>query len=192
MEFIVALINAGSDKVSFFAGLCLLLVAVFCHKPVTLGRIRLPRIDNLGRSVSLVIGLVLLGWPVFSWTAGSNVGLISREPAPQSVVLQAERPQEFMLPTGEAIGVFAYDISSRGTFHLLLFNVGRNAEQFIGKDVSHSALMQKIGQGAVIYDQALTRGGTYHFTLNGRQHSLQVKRVDWFLIGADYAVLEIE
>jgi len=46
------IINATYDKVTFIGGLSLVMVSVFCSRPVAIWNIKLPAIDRIGRGIS--------------------------------------------------------------------------------------------------------------------------------------------
>lgn len=192
METIAAIINMSSDKIGFVVGVIFLLIAVFCTKPVAIDGIQLPAIDMVGRVCSGLIGIPLIFWAVFVWTAQSNVGIFSVKPPPASVVLQEEIPKQVQLSTGESIGVFPYQVSSRGSSSIILFELNDQVRSVLGQKIPYESLMGMIDATDVIWQRSVNSGATYQFPYNGQQHSLKVDRIDWFLAGPNYIVATID
>lgn len=191
MDAIVALINSSSDKVGFVGGVLFLLVVVFCEKPVVLGSVKLPAIDTVGRVISGIFGTILISWALFVWSAQSNVGIFSHEPPPNSIVVKQGQPKQARLSTGDSIGVYAYNITSKGTADIVLFELNGFPQNLLNKDISYSKLTQTLGSSSIIWRQTVRQGVTNQFTRNNHQHTLKVDRIDWFLIGSNYVVVSV-
>ena len=135
MEAIVALVNASFDKLMFVAGVFLVLVMVFCKKPVQFRYIRLPAIDWLGRAVSGLIGTGLIVVSVWMWTSSADIKLISVPPRPNSEVLQQDKPTKLRLSDGEEIGALAHSIMARNPSRIVIFKLDNETRRLLDLDL---------------------------------------------------------
>jgi len=212
MDTVVALLNVSFDKLSFAGGVAFVLVSIFCTKAVRLGSVQLPAIDPVGRGMSATIGIVLLLWVIFIWSASATVGLFSTPPKPssesgsipplffstayaaegQALTLEQYHPLRAVMADGEEIGLYADNIQANTPSRIVVFRLNEQILPALGKRISYASLIETIGRSAILLEASVTQGGHYTFTAeHGAQHTLHVEQVLWYVFGADYMVVSL-
>ncbi|MCF6257403.1 MAG: hypothetical protein L3J98_17690 [Gammaproteobacteria bacterium] len=209
MEWITAIINSSFDKLSFFGGIAFIMVSVFCINPVVFGPIKLPTIDKIGRSVSAIIGIILLAIPLFVFLANANVGLFSAPPSENknhtgsafsfissayagvgnAVTIQQYYPKLVKLPSGEQFVFFADNIKPIKPSKLLIFKT--DDKGILDKKIKYKSLIGKLERSQVLFEGSVTQDGTYVVEHKGKKYSIKIDEVLWYLYGADYMSISI-
>ena len=210
MDIIVSIINASYEKVTFIGGLALIMVSIFCSRPVTVLKVKLPVIDNIGRSISGIVGLLLLLASLFIWLATANVGLFSTPPSNDNNVsllqiiksayantserftIQQYRPIKIKISSGEQLGVYADNIKPVKPSRIIIFKAEGMSYDFWGKKIDYESLKQRIGDNNIMFEASVTQKGKYSFLYSNKRYFLQVKEIFWYLFGSDYITIEVK
>lgn len=212
MDTLAAIINVSSDKLSFIGGVTFVLVSIFCTKAVRLGPVQLPAIDSLGRGISAAIGVILLLWALFVWTASANVGLFSTPPQisynsgsiknilfstahaadGEALTLEQYHPKKVTISDGEELGIYADNITARNPSRIVVFKLNEKITPDLGKRISYDSLIKKIGRSSILLEASATQGGQYTFTSDRRPRTLKIEQILWYVFGADYMVVNLK
>ena len=211
MEIIAAIINIGIDKLSLIGGVLLIMISIFCVKPISVFRIiRLPAIDVTGRSISAIIGIILLLFSFFAFIANAKIGIFSVPPTNgerhnnaafnfisnahavevNKKFLQQYRPTKVQLPSGDDIILYVGDVHAVSPFKLLIIRPAENIK--INETISYSTLISTMDKGDIINEVSVMRGSQISFTYNSRDYTLEITQVRWYLFGPDYVSFTIK
>lgn len=210
MQALIVLVNSTYDKLSFAGGAIFMLVSIFCAKPITLWKIRLPAIDGYGRIMSGIVGGILLLWTMFVWTTNNlDIGIFSTKPtltsrgnevshiffsaavaANDEIVLQQYRPHTTALPGGEIIGLYADNIRPRSPSRLVLFVPNNKINPHLGKKTTYNELIKIVGRENIVFEADVVQNQSYQFNW-GSAKSIKIERILWYVVGTDYMVLQI-
>ena len=209
MEVLLAIINSSFDKLSLIFGVLLIMVSIFCTKPIVILRTRLPAIDAVGRGISAFVGLILLSIAIFAFVATANIGLFSTPPSEEKyigriirftgnayasdisrITIQQYHPKVVALPSGEEVIVFADNIKALKPSRLVIFRPRGGVRQFSNK-ITYSSLLEMMGNDHLLFEGPVAQDVLNTFEYKNYRYSIRVDEVLWYLFGSDYLRISI-
>lgn len=206
IDLIKEILNLAFEKLLLASGLCLIIVTIFCSKPLVIFKIKLPAIANLGRIVSGVFGTALILLSLFIWNANAKVGLFSIPPNQKNssllqiispayaqaieIIIRQYHPKQQTI-SGETFGFYADNIKPTSPSRIIIFKTN-DSYQFWGNRIDFDSLKQQVGDANIIFEASVVREGQYGFQYNNKKYFIRIKEILWYLFGADYMIIEIE
>lgn len=209
MESLVSIINASFDKIMFLSGLVLIMITVFGSNPITIAKLKLPALDNIGRTISGIVGFLLIIASLFVWFfSTTNVGLFAPPPGAKNIslfqiitpayaessveiTLPQYRPTQIKLDSAESLGVYVDNIKPTSPSRLILFKTQNLKPEFWNTLVSYSAVKKQLSNDAILFEDTVEQEGKYSFLYKNKKYVFQVKEIFWYLFGSDYITLVV-
>lgn len=215
IDIVSSILGADFPKVAGVGGLIFILLGIM-PGAIKLGPVNLPRRDNVGRTASLLLGVLFATVPIVGTYFGSTIGLINvGTPPPSDGIVKESDAGVFFVTPAYAADRYTITVSQRSLLDTSQIFGGERSSLYVGDihlerpnlvvlfrgdpdristrlELKEADIRNALPSADVFFLGGVKQGDVQTFAVDGRSYTLSIDKVIWFLIGRDSMILSIE